>query len=41
MNGCSGMREKVEVWKARGAHASRNNGIGFYIRFAGKNNNPG
>jgi hypothetical protein len=41
MNGCSGMREKIEVWRARGAHRSSNNGMGFYIRFSGKNNNPG
>jgi hypothetical protein len=41
MGGCSGMREKVEVWKARGAFSAAQNGVGWYIRFSGKNNNPG
>jgi hypothetical protein len=38
---CTGLNDKIEVWKARGAYASSSNGIGFYIRYSGKNTDPG
>jgi hypothetical protein len=42
MRGCSKLYDKIEVWKARNTNFTyRANGVGFYIRFSGKNNDPG
>jgi hypothetical protein len=41
MRGCASLNEKIEVWKARNAFDYSQNGVGFYIRYSGKNNDPG
>jgi hypothetical protein len=41
MRGCAALNEKIDVWKARGAFDYSQNGVGFYVRYSGKNNDPG
>jgi hypothetical protein len=41
MRGCAALNEKIDVWKARNAFDYAQNGVGFYVRYSGKNNDPG
>jgi hypothetical protein len=41
MRGCGALNEKIDVWKARGVFDYSQNGAAFYIRYSGKNHDPG
>lgn len=41
MRGCAALNEKIDVWTARNVFDYSANGAAYYIRYLGKNNDPG